>query len=56
MHRQQAQVDDARGVCIHCNKPIHQSKRDKKWFHIHDFSSFCTGMASCKTEAAPTTK
>lgn len=56
MHRLRTLVDDARDVCIHCNKPIHWSKREEKWFHVHNLLTFCTGRASSETEAAPTKK
>jgi hypothetical protein len=37
-------ADDQRATCD-CGKEIRWSAHQKKWFHIHNFMTFCTGMA-----------
>ena len=37
-------ADDQRATCK-CGKEIRWSVPAKKWFHIHNFMTFCTGRA-----------
>ena len=37
-------VEDQRETCI-CGKEIRWCAAKKKWFHIHNFMTFCSGMA-----------
>jgi len=37
-------TDDQRATC-ECGKEIRWCALAKKWFHTHNFMTFCTGMA-----------
>jgi len=37
-------VDDQRATC-ECGKAIRWSTLQRKWFHLHNFMTFCTGTA-----------
>lgn len=37
-------VDDQRAVCD-CGKQIRWCELKKRWFHVHNFMTFCTGQA-----------
>lgn len=45
--------DDTRSQCLHCQRRIRWSDRQRKWFHMHNFVTFCTGMATSPTVAVP---
>lgn len=45
------QTTEIQDIYYHCRRPIRWSALQRKWFHIGNLTSFCTGMASCKTEA-----
>ena len=36
--------DDQRDTCT-CGKEIRWSALQRKWFHLHNFMTFCTGAA-----------
>lgn len=42
--KQQEPQDDQRATCV-CGKEIRYWLARKKWFHIHNYMTFCTGMA-----------
>jgi hypothetical protein len=37
-------TDDQRAECV-CGREIRFCGLKKKWFHVHNFMTFCTGMA-----------
>jgi len=37
-------TDDQREIC-ECHREIRWCDHAKKWFHIHNLMTFCTGMA-----------
>lgn len=37
-------TDDQRELCV-CGKEIRWSSHQRKWFHLHNFMTFCTGAA-----------
>jgi hypothetical protein len=39
-----APADDERQACV-CGMEIRWSLVAKKWFHVHNYMTFCTGMA-----------
>jgi hypothetical protein len=44
MRESSVPVDDQRAVC-ECGKQIRWCGLKKRWFHVHNFMTFCTGRA-----------